>query len=48
MPKGCRETFEKMLKNVSLPIEISTVRIAEDPINTPAKGALTMAMREAE
>ena len=48
IPKGCRERFEKMLKNVNLPIEISTVRLAKDPINTPAKGALTMAMREAE
>jgi len=46
-PKGCREKFEKMIKNVSLPVEISTVRLAKDPIDTPAKGALTMAMREA-
>ena len=48
IPKGCRERFEKMLKNVSLPVEISTVRLAEDLLNAPAKGALTMAMTEAE
>jgi actin-related protein len=48
MPKGCKERFEKMLENVSLPVKISAVRLAEDLLNTPAKGALTMAMTEAE
>lgn len=47
MPKGCKEKFESMLKNVSLPVEISTVRLAEDLLCTPAKGALIMAMTEA-
>ena len=47
MPKGCRERVEKMLKNVKLPLSISTVRLAADPLNTPAKGALIMAMKEA-
>ena len=48
MPNGCKEKFEKMLKNVQLPVEISSVRVAEDPLNTPAKGALIMAMTEAQ
>ena len=47
MPKGCKEKFENMLKNVSLPVEISTVRLAEELLCTAAKGALIMAMTEA-
>ena len=47
MPKGCKERFEKILKNISLPVEISNVRLAEAPLNTTAKGALIMAMTEA-
>ncbi len=47
MPKGCRESFETALKSVRLPLEISEVRIADDPLNTTAKGALIMAMTEA-
>ncbi|HIJ58048.1 MAG TPA: hypothetical protein HPP41_00065 [Deltaproteobacteria bacterium] len=47
MPYGCKEKFEKALKNIQLPVEISSVRLAEDPLNTPAKGALIMAMTEA-
>jgi len=48
MPKGCKQKFEEMLKNVNLPLEISGVRLAEDPLNTTAKGALINAMTEAE
>ena len=48
MPNGCREKFGTMLKNISLPVEISDVRLAEDPLTTTAKGALIMAMTEAE
>lgn len=47
MPKGCREKVEKMLKNVRLPLGVSAVRLTADPLNTPAKGALIMAMTEA-
>jgi hypothetical protein len=46
MPSGCKTMFEKVVKNVRLPIEISTVIRAEDPMNTTAKGALIMAMAE--
>ncbi|HUV49787.1 MAG TPA: hypothetical protein VMW78_02030 [Anaerolineae bacterium] len=48
MPKGCKEKFEKVLNSIQLPIEISGVRLAEDPLNTTAKGALIMAMTEAK
>lgn len=48
MPEGCKEKFEKMLNNVRLPLEISSVRLSDDPLSTPAKGALLMAMTEAE
>ena len=47
MPKGFKEKFEKLLKNVNLPVEISAVRLAEDLLNAPAKGALATAIREA-
>ncbi|MBF0508212.1 MAG: hypothetical protein HQK57_04705 [Deltaproteobacteria bacterium] len=46
-PKGCVDKFAEALKQVSLPVEISSVRLAEDPFNTTAKGALIMAMTEA-
>ncbi|MBF0319565.1 MAG: hypothetical protein HQL01_07170 [Nitrospirae bacterium] len=46
VPKGCKEKFEKALNAVRLPIEISSVRIAREPLNTTAKGALVMAMAE--
>ncbi|MBF0551960.1 MAG: hypothetical protein HQK60_15680, partial [Deltaproteobacteria bacterium] len=45
-PKGCVDKFAEALKQVSLPMEISAVRLAEDPFNTTAKGALIMAMTE--
>jgi hypothetical protein len=48
MPKGCREGFEKALKTIKLPIEISSVRLASDPLNTTAKGALIMALAESQ
>ncbi|MEE8430541.1 MAG: hypothetical protein V3S16_04775 [Candidatus Desulfatibia sp.] len=48
MPKGCKDKFETMLKAIDMPMEISEVRLAEDPLNTTAKGALIMAMTEAE
>ena len=46
MPDGFKEKFDKALKNYSLPIEISSVRLAKDPLNTTSKGALIMAMTE--
>jgi hypothetical protein len=46
LPNGFKEHFEKNLKSVSLPIEVSEVRIAEDPLNTTSKGAMVMALSE--
>jgi len=46
IPDGCKEKFDKALKNYSLPVEISSVRLAKDPLNTTSKGALIMAMTE--
>ena len=48
VPNGCKEKFEKVLKSIQLPVEISSVRLAEDPLNAPAKGALITAMTEAQ
>jgi len=46
MPNGFRQKFEKTLANVTLPIEISDVRLATDPLNTTAKGSMVMALSE--
>jgi hypothetical protein len=48
MPNGCKERFEKVLKSIQLPVEISSVSLAKDLLNAPAKGALIMAMTEAQ
>ena len=45
-PKGCREKFEKALSNISLPVKISDIRIAEKPLYATARGSLKMAMEE--
>ncbi|MBU0480692.1 MAG: hypothetical protein KKG47_06305 [Proteobacteria bacterium] len=46
MPEGFQEMFSKSLKNYNLPVEISQVRIARNPLNTTAKGAMVMALSE--
>jgi len=48
IPRGVKEKFESALKNVRLPVEISSVRIAEDPLHATAKGALIKGMSEGE
>lgn len=47
-PKGFDEKFESALQSISLPFEISSVRVAKDPMDTAAKGALVMAVAEAQ
>lgn len=47
LPKGFQDLFERSLGKVSLPIPVSEIRIAEDPLNTTAKGAMVMALSEA-
>lgn len=46
MPRGFRERFEKILKESSFPLELSEVRLAADPLNTTAKGALIAALTD--
>jgi actin-like ATPase involved in cell morphogenesis len=45
-PKGFKELFERMLKMQPLPIAISEVRMASDPLTATARGALVAAMYE--
>jgi hypothetical protein len=46
LPPGFRDRFEKALKDVSLPITISEIRLAADPLTTTAKGALVAALAD--
>ena len=45
-PRGFKELFERTLKSRSLPIEISEIRLARDPLTATARGALIAAMYE--
>jgi hypothetical protein len=45
-PKGFKDLFEKALKGRPLPVEISGVRMASDPLTATARGALVAAMYE--
>ena len=44
--RGFKERFEHFLKKEEIPLDFSKVRIAEDPLNATAKGALIAAMHE--
>jgi hypothetical protein len=44
LPGGFRDRFESVLKESKLPIAFSEIRMAEDPLNSTAKGALIAAM----
>ncbi len=44
--RGCHARVAKLLDRYRLPIEISEVRLAADPLYATAKGALIMAMTE--
>jgi hypothetical protein len=46
LPTGFAELFTEILERIPMPIAISEVRIAENPLNTTAKGALVMALAE--
>jgi hypothetical protein len=43
MPNGFKVKFEQLLKEVKMPIAISSVRLAHDPLKTTARGALVSA-----
>ena len=45
-PKGFKDLFERALKGTSLPVEISGVRMAKDPLSATARGALIAALYE--
>jgi hypothetical protein len=44
MPKGFKDRFEKVLGESSFPVEISEIRMAQDPLTTTARGALVAAL----
>jgi len=46
MPQGFRDRFETVLRASDFPIELSEIRIASDPLNTTAKGALVAALSD--
>ena len=46
MPPGFRDRFEKMLRKQDLPIAVSEIRLAQNPLLSTAKGALTCALTE--
>ncbi len=46
MPKGFRDRFEKLLKESEFPLQLSEIRLAENPLNSTAKGALVAALAE--
>ena len=46
LPEGFREKFEKAMATVSLPVPVSEVRMAGNPLETTARGALVAALSE--
>jgi hypothetical protein len=44
VPPGFRERFEKALRSSDVPLEISEVRMAADPLTATARGALVAAL----
>jgi hypothetical protein len=46
LPAGFRERFEERLRAADFPVSISEVRMASEPLNAAAKGALVAAMTD--
>ena len=46
LPGGFRDRFEKILREQEVPLELSEIRLAGDPLHTAAKGALVAAMTD--
>ncbi|MGB5985045.1 MAG: hypothetical protein WBG37_07040 [Desulfobacterales bacterium] len=46
LPKGFKKLFESALDQADLPLKVSEVRLAKDPLNATANGALIAAMYE--
>lgn len=47
MPAGFRDRFEKLLREAQLPISVSEVLLAPEPLHSAAKGALAAALTAA-
>lgn len=48
MPPGFRERFETILSEQEFPFKVSEVRLAAEPLNSSAKGALACALSDSE
>lgn len=46
LPEGFRERFEKALSAAALPVAVSEVRLAKNPLESTARGALIAALSE--
>ena len=46
LPAGFRDRFEKLLREQDFPINVSEIRLAQTPLYSTAKGALTCALSE--
>jgi len=46
LPDGFRERFEKILSEADLPISVTDIRMAADPLHSSAKGALIAALAD--
>lgn len=46
LPAGFRDRFAKALHGADLPVAVSEIRLARDPLNTTARGALVAALTE--
>lgn len=46
LPEGFRERFEKILSEADLPISVTDIRMAADPLHSSAKGALIAALAD--
>lgn len=46
LPAGFRDRFEKLLREQDFPINVSEIRLAQSPLYSTAKGALTCALSE--
>lgn len=46
MPEGFRDRFEKVLRQTAFPVPVSEVRLAKDPLQSTARGALVAALAE--
>ena len=46
LPPGFRDRFEKIFRESEVPVQLSEVRLAANPLETAAKGALIAALAE--